>query len=106
MSGTNVNSPNVPEAKKVLVAYFSWSGNTRIIANQIKEITGEELFEIQTAKRYPEEYRSCTEIAKREKEADTRPELKQKGRIGKLTTSYLQVIRTGGELPLWLSGPF
>lgn len=78
MSGTNVNAPNAPEAKKVLVAYFSWSGNTRIIANQIKEITGGELFEIQTAKRYPEEYRSCTEIAKREKEADTRPELKTK----------------------------
>ncbi len=44
MSGTNVNAPNAPEAKKVLVAYFSWSGNTRIIANQIKEITGGELF--------------------------------------------------------------
>lgn len=67
MSGTNANAPNVPEAKKVLVAYFSWSGNTRIIANQIKEITEGELFGIQTAKRYPEEYHSCTEIAKREK---------------------------------------
>lgn len=78
MSGTNAKAQTASEAKKVLVAYFSWSGNTRVIAKQIQELTGGELFEIQTSKPYPEEYRRCTEAAKKEKEADARPELKAK----------------------------
>lgn len=78
MSGTTVNAQNNSKAKKVLVAYFSWSGNTRIIAEQIRELTGGELFEIRTSKPYPEVYRQCTEAAKKEKEADIRPELATK----------------------------
>ncbi len=65
-------------AKKTLVAYFSWSGNTRNLACQIRELTGGDLFEIQTVKAYPEEYRRCTQYAKKEKEADARPALKGK----------------------------
>lgn len=65
-------------AKKTLVAYFSWSGNTRKLAQQVQELTGGDLFEIATAKAYPEEYRACTEYAKKEKEADARPALKGK----------------------------
>lgn len=78
MSEKDVNAQNSSEKKKILVAYFSWSGNTRVIANQIQELTGGELFEIQTLNSYPEEYQSCTEVAKKEKEADIRPELKIK----------------------------
>lgn len=57
---------------------FSWSGNTRNLAHQIQELTGGDLFEIETVKAYPEKYRSCTEYAKKEKEADARPALKSK----------------------------
>ncbi len=39
--------------KKVLVAYFSRSGNTKAIANYIKFLTGLYLFEIQTPKQNP-----------------------------------------------------
>lgn len=78
MTGANVKARNTSEAKKVLVAYFSWSGNTRVIAEQIEELTGGELFEIRTVIPYPEEYRPCTEIAKKEKEMNARPELKTK----------------------------
>lgn len=78
MSGTNVKAQQVFKAKKVLVAYFSWSGNTRSVANQIAELTDGKLFEIQTTTPYPEEYRLCTEVAKKEKEANARPELKTK----------------------------
>lgn len=78
MSETHVNAQITSEAKKVLVAYFSWSGNTRVVANQIQELTGGRIFEIQTAKPYPKEYRSCTEVAKKEKATDARPDLKTK----------------------------
>ena len=36
----NVMSQNSNQKPKVLIAYFSWSGNTKQIAEQIKEITG------------------------------------------------------------------
>ena len=41
---------------KVLVAYFSHSGNTRAMARQIAEATGGDLFEIVPAAAYPAEY--------------------------------------------------
>ncbi len=36
------------------------------------------MFEIQVAKPYPEEYHACTEVAKKEKEDNARPALKNK----------------------------
>lgn len=78
MIGLEAGAQHTANAKKVLVAYFSWSGNTRNLAHQIQELTGGDLFEIETVKAYPEKYRSCTEYAKKEKEADARPALKSK----------------------------
>ena len=36
--------------KKILVAYFSYSGNTREISNQIHKSVGGDIFEIQVVK--------------------------------------------------------
>ena len=74
--GMNVQAQNSSADKKVLVAYFSRSGNTRAIADHIKSLTGGDMFEIQVAKPYPEEYHACTEVAKKEKEDNARPALK------------------------------
>lgn len=46
MVGLEVNAQEAGRAKNVLVAYFSWSGNTRVVAEQIRELTGGDLFEI------------------------------------------------------------
>ncbi|WP_299098623.1 flavodoxin [uncultured Alistipes sp.] len=61
------------DGKKILVAYFSWSGNTQHVAEHIASLTGGTLFRIEPEKPYPAEYRPCTEVAKAEKEADARP---------------------------------
>lgn len=63
--------------KKVLVAYFSWSasGNTEKMAKVIQEQTKGDLFEIEPANPYPDDYEECTEVAKAEKENNERPEL-------------------------------
>ena len=74
----NVEAQKTSNGKKVLVAYFSRSGNTKAIASHIKELTGGDLFEIQTAKPYPADYHTCTEVAKKEKNDNARPELKEK----------------------------
>jgi flavodoxin len=62
-------------AKKILVAYFSRTGSTRAVANQIRDAVGGELFELRTAHSYPAEYRATTEQAKRELNEDFRPVL-------------------------------
>ena len=66
------------KGKKVLVAYFSWSGNTREAAQYIAKKTGADEFEIIREKAYPTEYTPCTEDAKAEKEAGERPAIKGK----------------------------
>ncbi len=67
-----------PAGKKVLVAYYSRSGNTKAVAQQIQRLTGGDLFEIQTVKEYPASYSEMTEIAKKELAEGYRPELKNK----------------------------
>lgn len=61
--------------KKVLVAYFSWGGNTRAVAKTIHEKTGGDLFEIKREKPYPKEYKPTTDIGKEELKQNLRPEL-------------------------------
>lgn len=65
-------------AKKMLIAYFSWGGNTQHVAEHIATLTGGTLFRIEPEKPYPTEYTPCTEVAKTEKEADARPAIKNK----------------------------
>ena len=76
--GTSAKAQSSAKEQKVLVAYFSRSGNTRAVADHIKSLTGGDLFEIQVANPYPEEYHACTEVAKKEKEDNARPALKTK----------------------------
>ncbi|MEN6319389.1 MAG: flavodoxin [Syntrophaceae bacterium] len=64
--------------KKILVAYFSHSGNTREIANQIHKSVGSDIFEIQAVKPYPSDYDAVVEQAKQELESGYKPELKTK----------------------------
>lgn len=51
--------------EKILVVYFSHSGNTRTVAEQITRSTGADLFEIQPQEAYPTDYHSVVDQAKR-----------------------------------------
>ncbi|MFA0887996.1 MAG: flavodoxin [Synergistales bacterium] len=62
--------------KKMIVAYFSHSGNTREIARQIQKSVGGDLFEIVTVKEYPRDYNAVVDVAKKEQESGSRPVLK------------------------------
>jgi flavodoxin len=64
--------------KKILVAYFSYSGNTREIANQIHKNAGGDIFEIQTIKPYPDDYDAVVKQAKQELKSSEKPALKTK----------------------------
>lgn len=60
---------------KILVIYFSHSGNTRETADQVAKMTGGDLFEVQTVKPYPKEYNAVVNVAQKEQQADARPAL-------------------------------
>jgi len=62
----------------ILVAYFSHSGNTREIANQIHKSVGGDIFEIQAVEPYPHNYDAVVEQAKKELDSGYKPALKTK----------------------------
>lgn len=60
---------------RVLIAFYSRTGTTRELANQIRQHVGGELFELKTTHTYPREYRATTHQAKREQQENFRPKL-------------------------------
>ncbi|MDD3795874.1 MAG: flavodoxin, partial [Lachnospiraceae bacterium] len=60
---------------KVLIAYFSWSGNTKEIAEEIQAQTGAELFEIELVNPYSSDYNTVLDEAQRDQNEQARPEL-------------------------------
>ena len=56
----------------VLVAYFSWSGNTEQMARIITGETGADLFEIVPATPYTDDYDELLDIAQQEQADNTR----------------------------------
>lgn len=59
----------------VLIAYFSWGGNTRGIAEEIQRQTGAELFEIQMVTPYSTDYNTVLDQAQEAQNNQDRPEL-------------------------------
>lgn len=62
--------------KKVLVAYFSQSGNTAAVARQIAQKTGGDLYRIETQTPYPSDYGTLLDQAKQEIRSGAKPALK------------------------------
>lgn len=62
----------------ILIVFYSYSGNTREIAKEIQKQTNADVFEIQTVEPYPEDYNSVVELAKKEKNNNFKPALKNK----------------------------
>lgn len=75
----NINKENNMENKKILVAYFSWGGNTKAIAEKIQSEVGGDIFSIEPVTPYPSDYNETAYgIAKEQKEKGIHPEIKNK----------------------------
>jgi flavodoxin len=59
----------------ILVAYFSRSGNTRVIAGITQRALAADLFEIRPARPYPEDYGQTVEQARQERDRGYEPPL-------------------------------
>lgn len=98
-----------------LVIYFSRSGenyfggelkniekgNTEVIAGYIQELAGADLFKVEPAVEYPEDYMKCIDVAKKEQQQDARPELKESLEdISSYDTIYIGFPNWWGTLPM------
>ena len=83
-----VISPAYAAEAKMLVAVFSRAeenygvgyievGNTMKLAQVNAEKTGAELFEVAPAKKYPADYDTCIDVAKKEQNRKARPAIAQ-----------------------------
>lgn len=63
------------ESGGTLIAYFSWSGNTEQMAQMIQTETGGDLFEIEPATPYTDDYDTLLDVARQEQRENARPQL-------------------------------
>ncbi|ULQ60432.1 flavodoxin [Brucepastera parasyntrophica] len=61
---------------RILVAYFSWSGNSRLIAAEIHRRVGGDLVEIEMVTPYSRTYNTCLDQSLRDLRAGIHPSLK------------------------------
>lgn len=62
--------------EKILIAYYSWNGNTKKIAETIQEFTDGHLFEIVPVQPYSDDYGEVVKKAKEEIRAGYLPDIK------------------------------
>jgi len=101
--------------KNILIAYYSRSGNnyvggsivnlsvgnTEVIARMIQEMTGGDLFKIETVESYPEDYTQTTEVAQSELNMGARPELSSHlENIDRYDTIFIGYPNWWGTMPM------
>lgn len=72
---TRTENEKIQASGKVLIAYFSWSGNTRGIAHEIQRQTDADLFEISPVNSYSDDYNTVLMEAQRDQHDKARPKL-------------------------------
>ena len=101
--------------KKILIAYYSRRGenyvggtivdipvgNTEVMAQKIAELTGGDLFRIDTVEAYPADYTECTHVARKELKMNARPELTGKvDDMARYDTVFLGYPNWWGTMPM------
>jgi len=72
---TEKDDANSSSNTSILIAYFSWSGNTKQLAELIQEQTGGDLFEIRPETPYTDDINELSGIALQEQQENARPAL-------------------------------
>ena len=99
------------ENKKVLVAYFSRTGenysvgtitkgNTQIVAEMIAKETGGDLFHIEPVVAYPDNYDDCVNLAKQELNSKARPAVKGDVRTEDYDVIFIGYPNWWGDMPM------
>ena len=83
-----------------LIVYFSWSGNTEAVAQEIQNQTGADLFEIVPAEPYTDDYDELLDIAQEEQSSDARPAIADTVDLSGYDTVYLGFPNWWGDMPM------
>ena len=89
-------------ADATLIAYFSWSGNTEAVAQEIQAQTGADLFEIVPAEPYTDDYDELLDIAQEEQSSDARPAIAETVDLSGYDTVFLGFPNWWGDMPMIL----
>jgi flavodoxin len=93
-------APAAGNSSRTLVAYFSRSGNTRVIAGVIQRAEKADLFEIRSARPYPLDYFETVEQARQERDRGDQPPLAEKvNNIAAYQTIFLGFPVWGETMP-------
>ena len=91
-----------PQSKS-LVVYFSWSGNTRNVAESVQQQTGSDMFEIVPKTPYSTDYDTVVDDAKVEQQNNARPEIASGiENIDDYDTIYVGFPNWWGDMPMIL----
>ncbi len=86
-----------------LVVYFSWSGNTRKVAESIQQQTDSDMFEIVPKTPYSTDYDTVVDDAKVEQQNNARPEIASSiENIDDYDTVYVGFPNWWGDMPMIL----
>lgn len=75
IAGNDSSKQDKESTGRELIAYFSWGGNTRGIAEEIQQQTGADIFEITLVNPYADDYNTVLDEAQRDQNEQARPEL-------------------------------
>ena len=96
---TSVDDPTSSNGK-ILIAFFSRSGNTEQLAQQISEQTGGTLFEIVPEEPYPDDYDETVERFRKERDEDARPAIASSVEdMSSYDTIFVGFPIWGGDMP-------
>ena len=74
----DISAAGNAEKSKTLIVFYSWSGNTRGVAQEIKKQTGFDMVELKLVKPYSDDYNTVLNEAQRDQHKQARPALKTK----------------------------
>lgn len=89
------------ETGRVLVLYFSQSGNTKAVANFIHNAVGGDIVKLETETPYPSDYDELVDYAQEEQRENARPALSTKiDNIDEYDTIFLGYPNWWGDMPM------
>lgn len=95
------NNTETTKTGKVLVLYFSQSGNTEAVANIIHNEVGGDIVKLETVQTYPSDYNELVDYAQKEQRQNARPELKTKiNNIEQYDTIFLGYPNWWSDMPM------
>lgn len=104
-SSTSSDRPEQGSAvqEAALVVYFSRTGNTAAVAEEIREQIGANAFEIVPVEAYSEDYDTVTVVAQEEQNNNARPEIRDRiDNLDQYDTVYVGYPIWWGDMPMIL----